>query len=222
MARALNFKSAGAAKGKATSLMVLIHGYGANGDDLLCLSDSLIPYLPYTAFISPDAPEACSSNGLGFQWFPIPRFDGSTESQARAGMLASSDDLNTFLDVLLAEYGLGPEALALFGFSQGAMMSLHISPRRNKSVAGVIACSGRLLIPELLQAEMRVKPPILLMHGDQDLVVPFTEMSKASDALMTADFDVYSHIMKGAGHSITPDGLGATLQFLKKIYRPRL
>lgn len=215
MARALNFKSAGAAKGKATSLVVLVHGYGANGDDLLGLSDPLAPHLPDTAFVAPDAPEACSGNGFGYQWFPIPRFDGSTEDQARAGVQASTEDLNAFLDARLADYGLAPGALALFGFSQGAMMSLHVSPRRAAPVAGVVACSGRLLAPELLQVEMLVKPPILLMHGDQDPVVPFSEMSKAGDALVTAGFDVYGHVMKGTGHGIAPDGLGVALQFLK-------
>lgn len=215
MARALNFKTAGAAKGKATSLVVLVHGYGANGDDLLGLSDPLAPHMPDTAFIAPDAPEACSGNGFGYQWFPIPRFDGSTEAQARAGVLAATQDLNAFLDARLAEYGLGPQALALFGFSQGAMMSLHVAPRRASPVAGVVACSGRLLAPESLQAEMQVKPPILLMHGDQDPVVPFAHMSEAGDALVTAGFDVYGHVMQGTGHGIAPDGLGVALQFLK-------
>lgn len=216
MARELGFKSAGAAKGKATSLVVLVHGYGANGDDLLGLSDPLAPHLPHTAFVAPDAPERVSGHGFGYQWFPIPRFDGSTEAEARAGLAASTEDLNAFLDARLAEYGLGPEALALFGFSQGAMMSLHVAPRRAKPLAAVVACSGRLLAPELLQAETKAKPPILLMHGDQDPVVPFAHMSEAGDALVTAGFDVYGHVMEGAGHGIAPDGLGVALQFLKQ------
>ncbi len=216
MTRELNFKRKGAAKGKATSLVVLVHGYGANGDDLIGLADPLAPHLAGTVFVSPDAPDACSGNGFGFQWFPIPRFDGSTEAEARAGLLASADDLNAFIDARLADEGLDPDALALFGFSQGAMMSLHIAPRRAKPVAGVVACSGRLIAPDLLQGETRVKPPILLMHGDQDPVVPFGEMSKAGDALVAAGFDVYGHVMKGTGHGIAPDGLGTALQFLRE------
>lgn len=216
MTRELRFKRRGAAKGQATSLVVLVHGYGANGDDLLGLADPLGPHLPGTAFVAPDAPEACAANGFGFQWFPIPRFDGSTEAQARAGIMASADDLNAFLDARLADEGLPPEALALFGFSQGAMMSMHVAPRRAQPVAGVVACSGRLLVPETLQAETRVKPPILLMHGDQDPVVPFAEMSRAGDALVAAGFDTYGHVMKGAGHGIAPDGLGVALQFLRE------
>lgn len=216
MARELGFKSAGAGKGKATSLVVLVHGYGANGDDLLGLSDPLAPHLPRTAFVAPDAPDAVSGHAFGYQWFPIPRFDGSSEAEARAGLLAAAYDLNAFLDARLTDYGLGPEALALFGFSQGAMMSLHVAPRRAQPVAAVVACSGRLIAPETLQADVRSKPPVLLMHGDQDPVVPFGHMSEAGDALVTAGFDVYGHVMQGTGHGIAPDGLGAALQFLKE------
>lgn len=216
MTRDLTFKRAGAPKGKAKSLVVLVHGYGANGDDLLGLADPLGPHLEGTAFVAPDAPEPCGGNPFGFQWFPIPRFDGSTEAQARQGLADAADDLNAFLDARLAEEGLGPEALALFGFSQGAMMSLHIAPRRAQAMAGVVACSGRLIAPERLETEARVKPPVLLMHGDRDDVVPFDEMSRAGDALVQAGFDTYGHVMKGSGHGIAPDGLGVALQFLRE------
>lgn len=214
MTRELRFERAGAAQGKATSLVVFVHGYGANGDDLLGLADPLAPHLKGTAFVAPDAPEHCAGGGFGFQWFPIPRFDGSTEAQAHAGIMAATDDLNAFLDARLAEEGLPPSALALFGFSQGAMMSMHVAPRRLAPMAGVVACSGRLLLPETLQAEMRVKPPILLMHGDQDPVVPFPHMREAGDALVAAGFETFGHVMKGTPHGIAPDGLGAALQFL--------
>jgi phospholipase/carboxylesterase len=105
--------------------------------------------------------------------------------------------------------------MALVGFSQGSMMSLHVAPRRERPVAAVVAFSGRLLEPERLAAETRVRPPVLLLHGDQDPVVPFEDMALAGDALVRGGFETYGHVMEDAGHSISPDGLSAALGFLK-------
>ena len=211
--RELQFGRRGAAEGKARSLVVFLHGYGADGADLLGLADVLEPHLPGTAFVAPDAPERYAG-GFGYQWFPIPRFDGSSEAMAAAGIAASSADLNAFLDARLTEEGLAPDRLVLVGFSQGAMMSLEVAPRRSQAVAGVVAISGRLLRPETLAAEVRVKPPVLIMHGDQDQVVPFAELARAGDTLVAAGFQVFGHVMKGSGHGIAPDGLGVALQFI--------
>lgn len=214
--RELKFGRKGAAKGEAKALVVFLHGYGADGADLLGLSDVLGPHLPGVAFVAPDAPDRCSGGGFGFQWFPIPRFDGSTEAEAAAGIDAAAAELNAFLDARLIEEGLPPSKLVLVGFSQGAMMSLQVAPRRAEAVAGVVAISGRLLRPELLATEARVKPPVLIMHGDQDPVVPFGELARAGDALVAAGFPVYAHVMKGTGHGIAPDGLSVALQFIKE------
>lgn len=215
MTRALNSGRAGAAKGKATSLVVFVHGYGADGADLLGLADPLAPHLPDTVFVAPDAPEPCAGNPMGRQWFGIPWMDGTPEEEAKAGVARSAEDLNAFLDARLAAEGLGPEALALVGFSQGAMMSLHVAPRRAPAVAAVVAISGRLLAPELL-GEVKTRPPVMLIHGDRDPVVPFAEMDRAAEALAAAGFDVYVHIMEGTPHGIAPDGLSVTMQFLKE------
>lgn len=214
--RELRFGRKGAAQGKATSLVVFLHGYGADGADLLGLADALAPHLPGAAFVAPDAPERCVGGGFGYQWFPIPWLDGSPQAAADAGMAASVKDLNGFLDARLTEEGLTPDRMVLIGFSQGAMMSLHVAPRRDMEVAGVVAISGRLLRPETLAAEALVKPPVLLIHGDQDAVVPFTDMAKAGDVLVAAGFPTYGHVMQGTGHGIAPDGLGVALQFLKE------
>jgi phospholipase/carboxylesterase len=211
----LKFGRKAARSGRAKSVVVFVHGYGADGADLLGLGDALAPHLPDTVFVAPDAPQPCVGNPFGFQWFPIPWLDGSSEEAAREGMAASVTLLNAFLDARLAEEGVGPEALALVGFSQGAMMSLHVAPRRPVAVAGVVAISGRLLVPELLAREAVVKPPVLLVHGDQDPVVPFEDMGLAGDALVSAGFETFGHVMQGTGHGIAPDGLGVTLQFLK-------
>jgi phospholipase/carboxylesterase len=214
--RELQYGRRGAAPGQAKSVVVFVHGYGADGADLLGLADPLAPHLPETAFYAPDAPEPCSGNPFGRQWFSIPWLDGSSEADSRAGLLRAAVDLNGFLDRILAVEGVGPEALALVGFSQGAMMSLHVAPRRPQAIAGVVAISGRLLMPEGLAAEAVVKPPVLLIHGDQDPVVPFADMSLAGEALSAAGFDVFGHVMKGTGHGIAPDGLGVALQFLRE------
>jgi phospholipase/carboxylesterase len=214
--RELRFGRAGVAKGEAKALVVFLHGYGADGSDLLGLADVIGPELPGTAFVAPDAPERCAGSAFGYQWFPIPRFDGSTEAVASAGIDAATADLNGFLDARLTEDGLTPDRLVLFGFSQGAMMSLQVAPRRAEAVAGVVAISGRLLRPDRLAAEAVVKPPVLLIHGDQDPVVPFASMAAAGDALVAAGFPTYGHVMQGTGHGIAPDGLGTALQFMKE------
>lgn len=215
MTRELRFGRKAAASGTGKSLVVFLHGYGADGADLLGLSDVLAPHLPDTVFVAPDAPEPCAGNPFGFQWFPIPWLDGSSEAEASEGLVASARDLNAFLDARLADETLAPSAMALVGFSQGSMMSLHVAPRRAEAVAGVVAFSGRLLVPERLMAEAVVKPPVLLIHGDQDQMVPFADMDLAGQALVAAGFETYGHVMKGTGHGIAPDGLGAALRFLK-------
>lgn len=201
---------------KAGALVVFLHGYGADGADLLGLADVLGPHLPGVAFAAPNAPERCVGGGFGFQWFPIPWLDGSPQALADAGLDRAAADLNGFLDARLAEEGLAPDRLILVGFSQGAMMSLHVALRRPDPVAGVVAISGRLLRPEALAAELAVTPPVLLMHGDQDPVVPFEDMERAGDALVRAGVPTFGHVMQGAGHGIAPDGLGVALQFIRE------
>lgn len=213
--RDLRYGRAGVEKSQATGLVVFLHGYGADGTDLLGLADPMGPHLPGVAFVAPDAPERCAGGGFGFQWFPIPWLDGSPQAAAEAGLAAAAVDLDAFLDRMLADEGLTPDRLVLLGFSQGAMMSLHVAPRREKEVAGIVAISGRLLRPEVLGVEARVKPPVLLIHGDQDPVVPFSDMGKAGDALVAAGFPTYGHVMKGTGHGIAPDGLGIALRFIR-------
>lgn len=216
MTRKLEFAGKGAASGKATSLVVFLHGYGADGADLLGLADVLGPHLPGTAFVAPDAPERCNGSPMGRQWFPIPWLDGSSEVAAGLGLAGSSDDLNFFLDTQMQATGLSAAATALVGFSQGAMMAMHVAPRRAQAMAGIVAISGRLLQPGRLGAEAVVRPPVLLIHGDEDPVVPFADMGQAGEALVAAGFATSGHVMHGTGHGIAPDGLGAALRFLKE------
>ncbi|MEI4261436.1 alpha/beta hydrolase [Roseovarius sp. D0-M9] len=201
--------------GETKSIVVFLHGYGANGPDLLGLADPLGEHLPDTLFVAPDAPENVAGMPNGFQWFPIPWIDNSSEEEAERGLLAAADDLNAFLDALMVDEDVLPEQVVLFGFSQGTMMALHVAPRREDEMAGIVAFSGRLLRPELLVDEVVSRPPILLVHGDADEVVPPQSLPEAAEALQSAGWkDVYAHVMKGTGHGIAPDGLEVALAFM--------
>ncbi|MGR3572692.1 alpha/beta hydrolase [Brevirhabdus sp.] len=205
-----------AASGRTGSVVVLLHGYGADGTDLLGLADPLAPHMPDTTFVAPNAPETCIGNPMGFQWFPIPWLDGSSQEEAETGMGRALDDLNAYLDAVIEEEGITPEKLVILGFSQGTMMALHLAPRREAAVAGVVGFSGRLLEPDRLAEDARVKPPVLLVHGDQDDVVPPDSLPEAADALTAAGFEVYAHISKGTAHGIAPDGLSIAAAFMKE------
>jgi phospholipase/carboxylesterase len=216
MTRVLNAGRKEPVSGETRSIVVFLHGYGANGADLLGLADPLGEHLPDTLFVAPDAPEACAGAPLGFQWFPIPWIDGSSEEESMSGMASAVNDLNAFLDALMVDEDVLPEQVVLFGFSQGTMMGLHVAPRREDPIAGMVGFSGRLLAPDLLVDEVISRFPILLVHGDQDDVVPPQSLPDAAEALQNAGWeDVFAHIMKGTAHGIAPDGLSVALAFMR-------
>ena len=216
MTRVLQAGRKGPQSGEARSAVVFLHGYGANGADLLGLAGPLAEHLPDTLFVAPDAPESLPGMPSGLQWFPIPWIDGSSEEEAERGLMAAAADLDAFLDALMVDEDLLPEQVVLFGFSQGSMMALHVAPRREDEVAGIVAFSGRLLRPESLADETLSRPPVLLVHGDADDVVPVQSMPQAAEALQQAGWkDVYAHVMEGTGHGIAPDGLSVALAFMR-------
>lgn len=216
MTRALTAGRIEPASGEIRSAVVFLHGYGANGADLLGLAEVLGEHLPDTLFVAPDAPESCAGAPMGFQWFPIPWIDGSSEEESRQGLWQAARDLDAFLTGLMVEEDLLPEQVALLGFSQGSMMALQVAPRREDAVAAVVAFSGRLLEPELLADEALCRPPVLLVHGDQDNVVPVEALPAAAQALQNAGWEeVYAHVMRGTAHGIAPDGLQVALAFLR-------
>lgn len=216
MTRVLNAERREPLSGELRSIVVFLHGYGANGADLLSLADPLAEHLPDTLFVAPNAPEACAGAPMGFQWFPIPWIDGSSELEAESGLRSAADDLDAFLDALMVDEDVLPEQVVLFGFSQGTMLSLHVAPRREDALAGIVAFSGRLLSPESLVDEVISRPPVLLVHGDQDDVVPVQSLPEAAEALQNAGWqDVFAHVMKGTAHGIAPDGLSVALAFMR-------
>lgn len=216
MTDVLDYGTKASHSGEVTSLVVFLHGYGADGKDLLGLADPLAEHLPNTAFVAPDAPERSAMNPAGYQWFPIPWIDGSSEDAAAEGMARAVTDLDAFLDHVMAEHGVTAADTALVGFSQGTMISLHAAPRRAEAFAGVVGFSGRLLEPEALIDDVVVRPPVLLIHGDADDVVPPQSLPEAAEGLEAAGWEeVYAHVMQGTAHGIAPDGLSVALAFLR-------
>lgn len=214
MTRELKYKRRPPVSGKANSMVIFLHGYGADGDDLLGLADPLGPHMPDTTFIAPDAPMACDGAPNGFQWFPIPWIDGSTVEEASEAALLAVKDLDAFIAKMVELEAVAPDRLVVFGFSQGAMIALRTLVLRAEPVAGIVACSGRLLDPESFAETVRSRPPVLLMHGDQDDVVAPGHFNEAGEVLEKAGFEVFGHVMEGTGHAISPDGLSVALAFM--------
>src|SRR5210317_1964751 len=141
MTRALDYISSEPQSGYIARAVIFVHGYGADAADLLGLADPMAPHLPDTIFIAPNAPEACSVNPMGYQWFPIPWIDGSSEEDARSGLARAFDDFNAFLEQVMEENNLTPRDVALVGFSQGTMLSLHVATRMEDSLRAVVGFS---------------------------------------------------------------------------------
>ena len=193
-------------------LIIFVHGYGADGNDLIGLASYFQSVLPDAIFLSPHAPEACSMNPAGYQWFDLTSTDTAVLWNK---ILVAADHLNEFIDAKLLEYNLSEENLALVGFSQGTMMSLHVGLRRNKPMGAVLGYSGKLIGAELLKTDLISKPSIYLIHGDQDPMVAFQETLSAEKALKEYGVDVTTHISKYTQHSIAEDGLRIGVDFLK-------
>jgi len=198
------------ASGKApTSMVILAHGYGSNGEDLI----GLVPYwrraLPDTVFISPNAPQPCRDAPGGYQWWPV------WSGERLAGVRGAAPVLDAFIDAELARYGLTEDRLALVGFSQGTMMALHVAPRRARRLAGVVGYSGMLIDPE--PDEILTRPPVLLVHGAADPMVPIAAFHQAEAALTALDFDLTAHVSPGLGHSIDEAGLRLGGAFLARV-----
>ncbi len=202
-----------ASGGAARHLVVLLHGYGANGDDLIGLAAAFAPALPDAAFVAPDAPQAIPGYPMGLQWFPLTRIG---PREIAEGAAAAAPAVNAFLDAELARHGLADAALALVGFSQGTMMALQVGLRRMRSPAGILGYSG--VLPPSDQP-ITAKPPVLLVHGDRDEIVPVAALPAAAAALADVGVPVETHIVRGLGHGIDDAGLRLGVAFLRRVLR---
>jgi phospholipase/carboxylesterase len=203
--------------GKAAKLVILLHGLGADGNDLIGLAPYWAPALPDAEFMSPNAPFPCDMAPYGYQWFSV---QDRTPGNLLAGVKASAPILDAFIDEALASRGLDETSAALVGFSQGTMMSLYVGLRRAKPFAGIVGFSGRLIGRELLKTEIRARPPVLLVHGTDDPVVPYDSLADAETALKENDVPVETLSCVGMGHSIDQDGLTRAGRFLVSRLNP--
>ncbi len=208
-----------AANGKADRLVIFCHGYGADGNDLIGLGQHWQRILPTAAFVSPHAPERCTMSPMGYQWFPITRMQ---PEEMQRGVERAAPILNAFIDAELARLELDGSRLALVGFSQGTMMSLHVGLRREVSPAAIVGFSGMLPGAERLPAEIVSRPPVLLTHGDADEMIPVQALHLAANGLSAAGVTVRWHISRGIGHGIGPDSLDLAGRFLVDAFAGKL
>jgi phospholipase/carboxylesterase len=201
-----------ASGGKPKRLVILLHGLGADGNDLIGLAPYWARLLPEAEFVSPNAPFPCDMAPYGYQWFSA---QDRSPAAVLAGVRAAAPMLDAFIDETLAERGLSDADLALVGFSQGTMMSLFVGLRRAQPAAGILGFSGRLLAPELLASELRSRPRVLLVHGTEDPLVPYASLAAAEAALKEAGVPVETLTCPGIGHSIDENGLRRGGIFLK-------
>ena len=204
-----------AASGATKQLVIFVHGYGADGKDLIGLAPYFAQKLPNAAFVAPNGPQRCDMSPMGYQWFAISQSDVSSRLK---GVLGAAPILNQFIDQELESHGLTEENLLLVGFSQGTMMSLHVGLRRDRQVAGILGYSGLLAGPELLTDEVKSEPPVLMIHGDKDEMLPVQHLHDAVQALGGAGLNVEWHVSQGAGHTIAQDGLELGMQFVQRIF----
>lgn len=201
-----------APRGRApNALVVLLHGYGANGDDLIALADGWQAGLPRAAFVAPNAPEAIPGMYGGLQWFPLTLRD---PSEYWRGVKAAQPALDRFLDAELARYRLEPSRLVLVGFSQGTMLALHAGLRRPAAPAAIVGYSGLLAGPEHL-GEISARPPIQLIHGEADDLIPVEALHMAREALGSAGLLVEWHVRPRLGHGIDPDAQRLAGHFIR-------
>lgn len=199
--------------GNTKQLVILLHGWGADGPNLIDLAHVLAPTLPDAFFVAPNAPFPCEANPFGYQWFSL------TDRQPQhllAGVSHAADIVNHFIDHAVEELGVENKNVALIGFSQGTMVALQVAMRRTPALGAVVGFSGSLIGPDVLAKEITARPPVCLIHGEADDVVPFASLARATDALKAHGVSVDSHPRPFLGHSIDEEGLTAAAEFLGK------
>lgn len=202
------------ASGNASKqLLIFLHGVGADGNDLFGLAPLFAETFPDAYFASPNAPQAFDMAPFGYQWFSLQNY---TMPAMLAGVQTAMPHLNEYIDNMVKETGVPISKVGIIGFSQGTMTALYTLTRRKDAVGGIVGFSGALIGAETLAAEAKVKPPVCLIHGEMDTVVPFGAMALGEQALKSAGFSVETHARPGLPHGIDPEGIEIAKKFLKK------
>ncbi len=204
------------AGGAPKQLVILLHGWGADGPNLIDLADMFAPVLPDAQFIAPNAPQVCEVNPYGYQWFSL--VDRQPQHML-AGVRGAADVLNHFMDEQLKALSLDNGKLALVGFSQGTMVGLQVAMRRTPPIAALVGFSGALIGAETLPTEIAARPPVCLIHGEADDVVPFPSLKHAAEALKSHGVPGESHPRPFLGHSIDMEGIKIAGEFLGKALK---
>lgn len=204
-----------AASGTTKSLVIFLHGYGADGNDLIGLGREWQSALPDTAFVSPHAPEPCAQNPAGKQWWDL---SVRSDAERWAGVNRAAPGLDAFVTAEAETNKLAPGKIALVGFSQGTMMALHVGLRRSEALAGIIGYSGTIAGADHLKGEIKSKPPVLLAHGTMDQVIPVDALVATVEALAENGVPRQWHVAHGMAHGIDRTGLSLGAQFLQKVF----
>ncbi|VWX55047.1 alpha/beta hydrolase [Novosphingobium sp. 9U] len=198
--------------GAPKHIVLLLHGFGSSGSDMIALAPAWQQSLPDALFLAPHAPER--TGGGGYQWWGLANL---TPQALAAGAHGAAPAIDAFIDRKLAQYGLSEADLAIVGFSQGTMMALQVGLRRPRTVAGIVGYSGMLTGTADLKHNGEPKPPVLLVHGSADPVVPVAALHAGESELKRLGVEVTSHVSPGIGHSVDPVGLRLGLEFVSKV-----
>jgi phospholipase/carboxylesterase len=200
-------------------IVLLLHGFGSSGSDIISLAPHWQDALPDALFLAPHAPQRCGMMGAGYQWWGL---SGFAPSALAAGAASAAPAIDAFIDRKLKQYGLTEADLALVGFSQGTMMALHIGLRRPRTVAAVVGYSGMFAGTADLAGKDCAKPPVLLVHGTFDQVVPIAALHMAESELKRLGVQVTTHMSQGVAHSVDPVGLQLGRDFVAEAFvRPK-
>ncbi len=208
-------------RGPARQLVIFLHGYGADGNDLIELGRVWQDLMPDAAFVSPHAPDRCAQAPTGRQWFPLTMRENN---ERWVGVNKAAPVLDRFIDDELKRTNVPPSALALVGFSQGTMMALHVGLRRAAPPAAIVGYSGIFVLPdgsgsEAVKGDIRGRPPILLVHGARDDLIPAQALFLSAQSLAAIDIPTEWHLSPAVGHGIDEEGLRHGGAFLARRLR---